>query len=125
MLVAYTFLWLLIYAPLETFVTFSHAGLRGLLYGSYLANVSGMALMCLGASWGAKRKAVAPGVLTAGWSWTAATFWRATNDRFRWAAISGPFYFGRLEPWYGVILTVLACIGLAMSLRLVFQEHDF
>jgi hypothetical protein len=31
-LVAYTFLWLLIYAPLETFVTISIAGIGGLIY---------------------------------------------------------------------------------------------
>jgi hypothetical protein len=121
LLVAYTFLWLLIYAPLETYVTISIAGIGGLVYSAYIMNVLGMALMFVGAIFGKRGRAVAPGVLTAGWSWTAATFWRATSDRFRWAEISGAFYFGRIELWLGPILTAMACLGLAASLRLVVQ----
>jgi len=44
-----------------------------------------MTLLLLGALFGKCGRELAPGMLTAGWSWTAATFWRATSDRFRWA----------------------------------------
>lgn len=121
LLVAYTFVWLLIYAPLETFVTVSIAGIGGLIYSAYIMNVLGMALMLLGALFGKRGRAVAPGVLTAGWSWTAATFWRATSDRFSFTAIGGSLYFGRIELWLAPILAALACVGLAASLRLVVQ----
>jgi hypothetical protein len=111
----------LIYAPLETFVTISIEGIGGLVYSAYIMNVLGMALMFLGALFGMRGRAVAPGVMTAGWSWSAATFWRATSDRFSFTAIGGALYFGRIELWLAPILTALACMGLAASLRLVFQ----
>jgi hypothetical protein len=78
-----------------------------------------MALLFLGALFGKRGRAVAPGVLTAGWSWTAATFWRATSDRFSFTAIGGDLYFGRIELWLAPVLTALACLGLLASLRLV------
>jgi hypothetical protein len=120
-LVAYTFLWVLIYAPLETSVTISIAGIGGLIYSAYIMNVVGMALMVLGALFGWRGRAMAPGVLTAGWSWTAATFWRATSDRFSFTAIGGAPYFGRIELWLSPLLTALACLGRLASLRLVVQ----
>jgi hypothetical protein len=61
----------------------------GLIYSAYIMTVPGMVLMFLGALFGKRGQAVAPGVLTAGWSWTAATFWRATSDRFNFTAIGG------------------------------------
>jgi hypothetical protein len=120
-LVAYTFVWVLIYAPLETFVTISMAGIGGLIYSAYIMNVLGMVLMFLGALVGMRGRAVAPGVLTAGWSWTAATFWRATSDRFSFTAIGGALYSGRIELWLAPMLTALACLGLLATLRLVVQ----
>jgi len=127
-LVIYTFAWVLIYAPLETFVTVQIAGGRGLLYGAYLMNVVGMVVMVCGALAGKQRRAFAPGLLTAGWSWTAATFWRATSDRFRFAEIHvpNPLLEGRgdAELWAACILTALACLGMAASLRLVLKADE-
>ena len=78
-LAGYTFGWLVIYVPLETYVTLSIAGLPGLLYSSYIMNVVGMGLMAWSAAAARAGRPSAPGLLTAGWSWTA-----------RVAAPSGP-----------------------------------
>ena len=45
---ASTLLFLCLYVPLETYVTLSIAGFRGLTYSSYLMNLCGMALMLWG-----------------------------------------------------------------------------
>lgn len=131
-LVVYTFAWVLVYAPLETFVTVRIAGMAGLLYGGYLMNVVGMALMLWSAVAGWRRRVTAPGLLAVGWSWTAATFWRATSDRFRFAelngGLSGPVWGGggggEAELWAACVLTALACAGMAVSLHLVLNTSD-
>src|SRR5215471_14479007 len=82
----YTFGWVFIYAPIETCYTVAIAGPSGLLYGSYIMNIVGMLLMFVGAVAGWRGRPSAPGLLGIGWSWTAATFWRATSDRYWWVA---------------------------------------
>ena len=119
---AYTFVWVIIYFPLETYVTLSIAGLRGLLYAAYIMNVIGMGLMLCGAVSASRRQRVAPALLATGWSWTAATFWRATADRYWWVSLGHSLYAGPIELWLGPILTALACGGLAGSLLLVFRS---
>src|SRR5712692_2383331 len=49
MVAAYTFTWVVVYFPLETFVTWSIAGPRGLVNPSYIENIVGMGLMLWGA----------------------------------------------------------------------------
>jgi len=120
---AFTFAWLLVYVPLETYVTLSIAGLRGLVYASYVMNVVGMGLMLWGAVSARRGQPSAPGLLTAGWSWTAATFWRATSDRFWWISRGGTLYAGTIELWLGPIFTALAVMGLAGSLILVLKPQ--
>jgi hypothetical protein len=86
-------------------------------------NVLGMGLMLWGAVSARAGRSFAPGLLTAGWSWTAATFWRATSDRFWWVSSGGALYAGRIELWLGPAFTALALAGLAGSLVLVLRPQ--
>ena len=119
----YTFVGLAVYIPLETFVTVSSAGWRGILNQGYIANVIGMALMSWGALSARNDRAAAPGLLAAGWAWTAATFWRATAQRF-WAIEHGDaLYAGPIELWLAPIVTALALLGMVASLALVVRSE--
>ena len=118
----YTFAWLAVYVPLETFVTVSSVGWRGILNQGYIANLIGMALMARGALAAKNDRAAAPGLLAAGWAWTAATFWRATAQRF-WAMEHGyTLYAGSIELWLAPMITALALLGMVASLVLVARR---
>ena len=120
---ACTFAWLAVYVPLETYLTWSIAGVRGFIHSSYILNVVGMSLMFWGAVWTRKRTPAGPALLAIGWSWTAATFWRATSDRFWWVSLGHPLYAGPIELWLAPALTALAVGGLVASMVLVFRQE--
>lgn len=117
-----TLAWLAVYAPAETYVTLSIAGLPGLLYSSYIMNVIGMGLMCWGAITARRHAPEGPAVLATGWSWTAATFWRATSDRFWWASQGHGLWAGNIELWLAPLFTALAVGLLVASMVLVFRQ---
>jgi hypothetical protein len=120
---ACTFAWLAVYVPLESYVTWSIAGVRGFIYSSYVLNVVGMGLMLWGAVATRKRAPAGSALLAIGWSWTAATFWRATSDRFWWVSLGHPLYAGVVELWLAPALTALAVAGLCASMVLVFRQE--
>ena len=123
LVVGYTFVALAVYFPLETYVTWSIAGVRGFAYSGYVANILGMTLMLLGGIATKGAKPFGPALLAAGWSWTAATFWRATSDRFWATSLGMPLYAGRIELWLAPIITALAVTGSVASLVLVFRSQ--
>jgi hypothetical protein len=122
LLAVYTLLWLAIYIPGETSVTISIAGVRGLLYGAYIMNALGMMMLLWGAASGLKGRANAAAILAVAWSWTAATMWRATADRFWYASLGRGLYFGNSELWAAPIVTALAVIPMIASMRLAFRR---
>lgn len=80
-------------------------------------------------SWGAlsalKRRTIAPALLSIAWSWTAATMWRATADRFWYVSIGRELYAGRTELWLAPIITALAVLPMVAALALVLkQKHS-
>ena len=82
---------LLIYAPVETVYSWPNLG-----DPFYLIDVIAMMLMGGGVALSLRsRPHAAPGLVTAGWSWAAANFWRAYFDRIR--AIHGGAHVGALE----------------------------
>lgn len=121
-LTKFTFVWLIVYAPLETFVTWSIAGVGGFLYSSYILDVVGMGLMLWGAVRTRRGSPAGSAVLAVGWSWTAATFWRATSDRFWWVSLGHELYAGPMELWLAPALTAVAVAALAASMVLVFRQ---
>lgn len=124
LVVGFTFAGLAVYFPLETYVTWSIAGVRGFLYSSYIANVVGMGMMLWGSVATRKGQPFGPGLLATGWSWTAATFWRATSDRFWLTSLGMPLYAGPMELWLAPIVTGLAVVGLAASLVLLVSSQS-
>ena len=116
-----TLVFLAVYVPAETYATLSIAGLPGLLYSAYILNVVGMALMFWGAMSARRFEPAGPALLSIGWSWTAATFWRATSDRFWWASQGNQLWAGNTELWLAPLLTA-ATVGLLIaSMVLVFR----
>jgi hypothetical protein len=122
LVVGFTFAGLAVYFPLETYVTWSIAGIRGFLYSSYVANIVGMVLMLWGAVAARKGRPFGPGVAATGWGWTAATFWRATSDRFWLTSLGMPLYAGAIELWLAPVITGMAIAGLIASLVLLFRS---
>jgi len=122
-LTGYTIVWLVVYIPGETLATLAMGGPAGLLHANYIVDLVGMGLMTWGVVSARARRASAPGVLAAGWSWTAAVFWRGTTDRFWWASLGRPLYFGPIELWLGPMLTGLAILGMIISLMLLHRER--
>ena len=116
-----TFAWLAVYAPLETYVTRDLAGLRGLVMLGYLMNVVGMGLLFAGAlgTWRGRPRGVV--WLVIGWAWTAATFWRATSDRYWWASQGRALYAGPDELWLAPIISSLATLMLVASAVMLFR----
>ena len=122
----YTLVWLAVYVPGETYVTISIAGRWGLLHPAYLMNVVGMVLMFWGVRAALTRQGIAPALLAVAWSWTAATMWRATVDRFWYVSLGRELYAGRMELWLGPIITALAVLPMVASLVLLLkQRHSF
>jgi hypothetical protein len=121
-LAVYTFTWAAIYAPGETFYTLNVAGPRGLIHPAYVMNVIGMAMMCWGATAMWRLRPHAPGLLAAAWSWTAATMWRATADRFWYVSLGRELPGGTVELWLGPLVTLLALLPMAGALVLVFRQ---
>lgn len=118
----FTFAWLIVYAPLETYVTWSIAGISGLLYSSYILDVVGMGLMLWGAVATKRGAPAGSAILAVGWSWTAAVFWRATADRFWWASLGHTLYFGPSELWLAPAITTVAVGAFVASLLLAIRQ---
>jgi hypothetical protein len=117
-----TLIWVGVYAPLETYITWDDGGAGEWLSSSYVMDVIGILLMFWSA-WAAwRRKAEGPALLATGWAWTAATFWRATANRFWWAAEGRELYAGPSELWLAVILTAIAVAMTGASIVLVLKS---
>lgn len=112
MLIGFTITWLVVYVPLETYVSAIGAGV--FTFG-YLIDVVGMVLMAAGVL-AARRTPPDYGILAAGWAWTSANFWRGTMERY-WAVEQGrSLQFGSGELIAGPILTAMAMAALGASL---------
>jgi hypothetical protein len=123
-LAVYTLIWLAIYAPGETLYTVTFTGVRGVIHPAFLMNVIGMAMMLGGAISTWRDRLYAPGLLAAAWSWTAATVWRATADRFWYVSLGRELPGGTGELWLGPVITVLAVLPMIGSLILVFRHAN-
>lgn len=118
----FTFTWLIVYAPLETYVTWSIGGAGGLLHSAYILDVAGMGLMLWGALATSRGAPAGSTILAVGWSWTAAVFWRATADRFWWSSLGHSLYFGPSELWLAPAITAVAVGGFVASLVLAIRH---
>lgn len=67
-----------------------------------------------------RRPREAAGLLTVGWAWAGANFWRALFDRVRMVNAGEELRWGTLEYGFTVGATVVAlcCVGLGVVLQL-------
>jgi hypothetical protein len=105
--------FLVVTVPIETAYSW-HLGLTNLCY---LVKVIGWALL----GWGVNRhqgvgarEGVA--VLTAGWGWLGANFWRAVADRLTRIAAGQTLRLGSVELWFAGSCLLVSLIGLMWSL---------
>ena len=113
----FTLVLLLIYAPLETWASWP-----ALTNPFYLVDVVGFALLLWGALASLRaRPDVAPGVLCAGYAWSAANGWRALALRIETLEQGG-----QVDPtlvWLLVIGEIVALTGLALLLLLIVESR--
>ena len=109
---------LLVYFPLETWVSLPY----GLWHPLYLVDFIAMGLLLWGGSYSLRaRPEPAPGPLCAAWAWAAANGWRATT--WRWIDMleneGRKLDRGAVELWVVSIASLLALGCFVFSLRLV------
>ena len=113
----FTFALLLVYAPLETWGSWP-----ALTDPFYLVDVVGLGLLLWGALASLRaRPRVAPGVLCAGYAWSAANGWRALALRIDILQRGGEVDVGLV--WLLVIGEVVALTGLALLLLLIVESR--
>ena len=111
---AFTLAFLIAYAPIETW--YSMADLRDPFY---LVDVIGIVLLILGMV--RLRRGLlsgSVGMLTAGYAWTGANFWRALFDRVSEVAAGGVLDYGWAELCFTACITIAAIVGLVWTLVL-------
>ena len=114
----FTLVLLLVYAPLETWVSWP----SGLTNPFYLVDVIGFALLLWGALASLRaRPGLAPGVLCAGYAWSGANGWRALALRMETLQQGGEVDVTLV--WLLVISEVVALTGLALLLLLVVESR--
>jgi hypothetical protein len=116
----FTWIWAVVFVPIETYLSWWSAPPR---LSAYVVNVFGVGLMLWGIVSLRRGRPYAEGVLATGWGWMTAVFWRGANLRY-WLAVQGkPLSFGRLELWLGPVFTIIAGSALAGSLVLLLNEN--
>jgi hypothetical protein len=113
-LTRFTIAFLVVYVPIETL-----ASLPALWDPFYLVDFIGMVLLAWGlvCCW-RRRTSAGIALLTAGYAWEGANFWRALFGRVQTMAAGGTLRSGSAELWFVAIGTVLAVGALIWSLRL-------
>jgi hypothetical protein len=110
----FTLTFLVAYAPIETWYSMPE-----LWDPFYLVDVVGIVLLILGtARLRRGRPSAAVGMLTAGYAWTGANFWRALFDRVSEVASGGVLDYGSAELCFTACITIAAIAGLVWSLVL-------
>jgi hypothetical protein len=118
----FTWIWAVVFVPIETYLSWSSAPPR---FSGYVVNVFGVGIMLWGVVSLRRRRPYAEGLLAAGWGWTTAVFWRGTNLRYWLAAQGKPLSFGRLELWLGPLFTIIAGAALVGSLVLLLSKDRY
>ena len=121
-LVWFSSLWAIVFVPIETYVSFLRTPFP---LSGYVVNVFGVGFVIAGAIGLLRRKPYAEGILAAGWAWTTAVFWRATNLRYWYAAETGDLEFGPVELWLAPIFTMMAAAALLGSLVLLVRRPRY
>jgi hypothetical protein len=117
----FTWIWAVVFIPIETYITWSIAHTQ--LLSGYAVDVLGVGIMVWGVISLRGGRPYAEGLLATGWGWTTAVFWRATNLRYWLAAEGKTLYYGDLELWLAPVFTVMAAAALVGSLVLLVSRQ--
>jgi hypothetical protein len=120
-LVWFTWIWVVVFVPIETYITWSIE--HTLLLSGYAVDVLGVGIMLWGVISLRGGRPYAEGVLATGWGWTTAVFWRGANLRYGLAAEGEPLSYGRIELWLAPVFTMMAAAALASSLVLLVSRR--
>ena len=110
----FTLTFLIAYAPIETWYSMPE-----LWDPFYVVDLIGIVLLILGMV--RLRRGLLSGslgMLTAGYAWTGANFWRALFDRVSEVAAGGVLDYGWAELCFTACITIAAIAGLVWSLVL-------
>jgi hypothetical protein len=121
-MIGFTRAWAIVFLPIETYLTWTwYTSLVDL--SGYIVNVTGVGITIY-ALWCLRRgRPYAEGLLAAGWAWTAAVFWRATNLRY-WLAWRGEeLSFDSLELLLAPVFTALAAAAFVGALMLMIRRE--
>lgn len=118
-LARFTLSGLVLYVPLETWVSWRY----GLWNPFYLVDAIAMVLLFAGAMRSlAARPRRAPDLLCAAWAWAACNGWRATFGRVH-AVIEGkPLDHGTAELWIVAVASAIALGSFVLSLALMLRR---
>jgi hypothetical protein len=119
-LIWFTWIWVIVFVPIETYITWSIA--HTLLLSGYAVNVLGVGIMLWGVISLRGGRPYAEGVLATGWGWTTAVFWRGANLRYWLAAQGEPLSYGPMELWLAPVFTMMAAAALLGSLVLLVSR---
>ena len=119
-LARFTLAALLVYFPMETWVSWPH----GLWNPFYIVDFIAMVLMF----WGARvslraRPERAPGMLAVAYAWAACNGWRATWWRVFEVVEGGELEHGAAELWVVAAASAIGLACFALSLVLVVRER--
>ena len=115
-LARFTLGFLAFYVPFETWFSWRYGESYALLDPFYLVDFIGMVLLLWGALHSRRHGYRAAGILTAGWAWTGANFWRAFWGRVSALDAGEQLDLGNLEFCIVGCGTAIALICLAISL---------
>lgn len=115
----FTLVFAVVFAPIETIVSWKY----GLLSPYYLVDALGIVLLFWGAMRSIRRRCTSsPSVMTVGWAWMSANFWRAAMERDLKFQQGGTLDLGEHEIRLAVAITALAILCMATGIWLMTQR---
>lgn len=112
--------FLVIFAPIETIYSWSF----GLVSPYYLVDAIGVGLLIVGVTHSVRaRPRARPALLTVGWAWMSANFWRATLARAEYVRAGGELDFDTAELRLAIATTGFAIICTSLGVWLLHQSH--
>ena len=117
----FTLVFLVIFAPLETIISWPF----GLTSPYYLVDAIAIVILAAGVFRSLRvRPASAPSVMTVGWAWAGANFWRAALARSEVLRSGGNLQFGSSEMPAAIAITALAMACMATGIWIIVKsEH--
>ena len=117
----FTLAFVAVFAPLETIYSWPY----GLASPYYVVDVIAIGLMFAGALRSVRaRPTTAPALMTVGWAWAGANFWRATLARQAELRNGGKLDYGATELTLAIATTAVAMACVAIGTWMIVRRRD-